>query len=359
MADDETSSESIDISFDFEERSEDTLAGDESRAVLPDGTVLDLTPTQQARIDLLFEGLDSKNYYEILEVKRDTPLKGIKRAYYRLSKEFHPDKFFRRSLGPYKPKLETIFAAINEAYRVLSDDAARDDYDAEVFAEDRKGAGHVPMATHEVNFVGTSRRSRAVRGSQVRQKKKKGELPGFLKQKRDELMKRLKKARKAFLLGKQHYDNHEYKEAAERFQLAMLLDPKHKEAPEMYRRSLSAARDAKAEAFWRQGREAMDREQYQDAARFFKQSVDCQPTRGKYYHSFGMIIWEHTMRQRTAIELLRTAVEKEPRNVEYILELARAYETVGMPSNALKAFERVLEIESGNAEAKKGVKRLR
>jgi Tfp pilus assembly protein PilF len=56
---------------------------------------------------------------------------------------------------------------------------------------------------------------------------------------------------------------------------------------------------------------------------------------------------------------LRKAVEFEPRNVEYTLDLARAYEELGMPSNAIRAFERVLHLDSKKSEAAKALKRLK
>lgn len=338
---------------------EDSIVVDaEQKVVLPDGTTIDLKIGQQARIDLLYEKLESNTYYDILEVKRDAPVKAIKRAYYRLSKEFHPDKFFRRELGEYKLRLELIFAKVNEAYRVLSDDSLRDDYDVQTFA-DRKDEGQAAMATHEVNFVGDAMKSRAQRRGQVKSKRKKGDVPHFLKAAQGELTKRLKKARKAFLLAQQHYDKQEYAEAAAKFQLAMVLDSRNDEAARMFRKAQEQGRNTKAEASWRQGREALVSEQYQTAAQHFKAAIDCQPTRGKYYNSFGKVIWEHTMRQRTAIELLRTAVEKEPDNLEYVIDLAKAYESVGMPSNALRAFERAAQLSPNNPDVKKALKRLR
>ena len=90
-----------------------------------------------------------------------------------------------------------------------------------------------------------------------------------------------------------------------------------------------------------------------------QQAVDCKPTKGKYYNEFGKLVSTHTLQQRVGLELLRKAVEFEPRNVEYTLDLARAYEELGMPSNAIRAFERVLHLDSMKSEAAKALKRLK
>ena len=137
------------IEDDAEEESNVGVAPEPGTGViLPDGTQLGIDAGQQARIDLLFDGLDQATYYEILQISKEAPNRAIKRAYYKLSREFHPDRFFRRELGPYKPKLEQGFAKINEAYRVLSDASARADYDARSFQEELGPSGQMSMATH-------------------------------------------------------------------------------------------------------------------------------------------------------------------------------------------------------------------
>ena len=352
-----------DVEIDIDE---DTLSGtqvtDDGKLVLPDGTEVDLTPQQQARIDRLFDVLGDATFYELLEVRTETTDKAIKRAYYRLSREFHPDRFYRRELGPYKSRLEQVFARINQAYRVLSDDGLRADYDAKL-AGGTEDTGQVSMATHEVNF-GTmlERRGHPRRkgdSGQVRMKKKKAPMPSFLTEAKDKLAGRLRQARKAYLLGRRSWEQGDFDEAGKLLQRSLLLDPKNEEARQLYQRAVGKARNQRAEDFWREGQDALKREDPETAAAKFKQAVECQPTRGKYYMAFGKVIWEHTMRHRTAIELFRTAVEKEPNNLDYLLDIADAYENVGMPNNALKALERATQIAPDDSRVKKALKRLR
>ncbi len=327
--------------------------------VLPDGTQLGITPEQQARIDRLYDDLDKATYYEIMQVSKDAPAKAVKRAYYKLSREFHPDRFFRREMGSYKPKLEQVFAKVNEAYRVLSEPETREDYDASIFAEELGQSGQLSMATHEVTFSSQLPLRRTRETGQVKTKRKKVATPAFLKKAQKELTDRLREARKAYMLGQRKYEAGEFEDAAGLFQRAMMLDPKNKEAGEKFRLSLERGRNSKAEEHWLRGQESIQREQHQEAAGHFSEAVACKPTKGKYYFSFGRLVWEHTMRHRTAIELLRTAVEREPNRMEFLVELGRAYESVGMPTSALRAFERAVNIDPDNDEVKKALKRLR
>jgi uncharacterized membrane protein YsdA (DUF1294 family) len=64
-----------------------------------------------------------KDYYAILGVPRNATPEEIKEAYWRLAKEYHPDK------NP-SPEAEERFKLVNEAYQVLSDPAKRAEYDA-------------------------------------------------------------------------------------------------------------------------------------------------------------------------------------------------------------------------------------
>ena len=65
----------------------------------------------------------SKNYYDILGVKRDASEKEIKQAYRRLARKYHPD------VNAGDKSAEAKFKEINEAYEVLSDKQNRQKYD--------------------------------------------------------------------------------------------------------------------------------------------------------------------------------------------------------------------------------------
>ncbi len=67
-----------------------------------------------------------KDYYDIIGVPKNASKKVIEERYKFLTQAFHPDKFDDPA---QKKKAEKDFAAIEEAYQVLSDDARRADYD--------------------------------------------------------------------------------------------------------------------------------------------------------------------------------------------------------------------------------------
>jgi DnaJ-class molecular chaperone len=72
--------------------------------------------------------IEEQTYYEILEVSPTATAKEIQKAYERAKETFHTDSLAVYSLFTEK-EIEGIQAAIEEAYRVLMDEALRKRYD--------------------------------------------------------------------------------------------------------------------------------------------------------------------------------------------------------------------------------------
>ena len=83
----------------------------------------------------------SKDYYKILGVSRNASQEEIKKAYYKLAHEYHPDK---------KGGDEQKFKEINEAYQVLSDKNKRAQYDQ--FGSTFNGQGFSSQGFNNVNW---------------------------------------------------------------------------------------------------------------------------------------------------------------------------------------------------------------
>lgn len=65
---------------------------------------------------------EKKDFYEILGVKKGSASNDIKKAYFALAKQFHPDV-------NKTPEAKEKFGQINNAYETLSDDQKRKVYD--------------------------------------------------------------------------------------------------------------------------------------------------------------------------------------------------------------------------------------
>ncbi|BBG65392.1 chaperone protein DnaJ [Hydrogenimonas sp.] len=63
------------------------------------------------------------DYYEILEISRESSQEEIKKAYRKMALKYHPDR------NPDDKEAEERFKLVNEAYQVLSDESKRSIYD--------------------------------------------------------------------------------------------------------------------------------------------------------------------------------------------------------------------------------------
>jgi curved DNA-binding protein CbpA len=88
-------------------------------------------PPERRRLILdAFYRLDSATHYQLLKVEPSADKRAIKNAYFEVVNVFHPDRYFGKRLGSYKPKLERLFARLTEAHDALTRAAPRAEYDA-------------------------------------------------------------------------------------------------------------------------------------------------------------------------------------------------------------------------------------
>lgn len=78
-----------------------------------------------------------KKYYEILEVSQNASIEVIEKTYKVLIKKYHPDQYPKEKKKYYENKVKEL----NEAYKVLSDDFLRMQYDEELNKENEKEYG--------------------------------------------------------------------------------------------------------------------------------------------------------------------------------------------------------------------------
>ena len=90
------------------------------------------------RVRAMYRQLERADFYELLGVSQQVDFAGVRQAYYELSLEFHPDRFFLLRSGDLKEKIYAIYRRVGEAFRVLGDEAQRQAYDS---ALRTKGAG--------------------------------------------------------------------------------------------------------------------------------------------------------------------------------------------------------------------------
>jgi curved DNA-binding protein CbpA len=85
----------------------------------------------------LYEKLKAKemDYYELFNLKNTVVFNEIKDVYYQYAKKFHPDRFGDARDPELKEKANFVFACINKAFEILSNEEKRREYDTKGYKE--------------------------------------------------------------------------------------------------------------------------------------------------------------------------------------------------------------------------------
>lgn len=85
-------------------------------------------------------------FYDLLGVPKDASTGQIKKAYYKLAREWHPDK------NPDDPKAEDKFKELTQAYEILSDPEQRERYDKYVLRRRPSCITHLFNSSHILTY---------------------------------------------------------------------------------------------------------------------------------------------------------------------------------------------------------------
>ena len=84
--------------------------------------------SQIAKINSLYSKLESLSINELLGVDKNADIETIKKRYYALAKEYHPDRHLTYTAPDSKMKLTRISDALTTAYNILKDDKLKAEY---------------------------------------------------------------------------------------------------------------------------------------------------------------------------------------------------------------------------------------
>jgi tetratricopeptide (TPR) repeat protein len=90
-----------------------------------------LSPEERSlREQLAQQAMEMKkqDYFEVLGVSKNASRAEIKKAYFSLAKQYHPDRLYASASAEIRTLADEIFNVISTAHDVLSDDARREQY---------------------------------------------------------------------------------------------------------------------------------------------------------------------------------------------------------------------------------------
>ena len=112
-----------------------------------------------------------------------------------------------------------------------------------------------------------------------------------------------------------------------------------------------AAKD-RAETVFRQGMDALRRNQHDEAIRLLGEAASLEPRRARYRAFYGSAMSHQPNLRRNAEAELQAAVTMEPNNSSFHLMLAELYQTVGLRSRAQNEAARALAADPSSEAAR-------
>ena len=105
---------------------------------LPASGAIEAIDAQQAQaLRGLAQSLSTVDYFQALGLTQAATSGDIKKAFYKESRTYHPDRFFHLPDSQEKTDIGSIYKRITEAYYVLRDDTKRKKYLGDLASDDR------------------------------------------------------------------------------------------------------------------------------------------------------------------------------------------------------------------------------
>jgi len=300
----------------------------------------DLTHDERKRIAEFEECLD-RPYHEILGVERSADVKTIKRAYFALSKEFHPDRHFRRELGSYRGRLERIFRKVVEAYELFSDPMTR--------AEIEQSLGAEPVAPRKDTPVQSTRS-----GSKPPELTPKRAALERLRQHfripEKVLLERKFKAKnfaQAAMIGSRRGN---WMEAAASIRLAIAFDPWNDDYKRGFAEIQAQVNQLRADDLLREAESSLDGRAQHAALQMYEEALSYRPCDVEINTKAAKLALE-LGENDSALEYAGVVCELNPDVAEPHVVLGKVLMRMGLRDRAMEALKRATELDPNHAEA--------
>ena len=301
---------------------------------------LDLPVEFQRRVLAFEAGLD-RPYHQLLDVPRNADAKAIKRAYFALSKEFHPDRYYRRKIGEFGPRFERIFKKVVEAYELLSDPATR----AEI---ERSMADAPPAAAGAAAAPGTPQGKRA----RLEQLRRRFRIPESV------LVERRFKARQFFQSALISARRERWLETAASVRLAIAFDPWNDDYKQHFAEVQGKVHQVRAAELLERADASLDAQAQTEAMRLLEEALHYRPSDPEIHARAANLALELVELDR-ARGFAEEACELAPEVAAYERTLGLVLAGAGLRDKAKQRLEKALALDPNDELAKKALRALR
>jgi len=314
-----------------------------------------LSDQERGELDELYKAAEAGDHYALLGIEDEAESDAIQEAYYSLSRQWHPDRHFRRDLGDYADHLNFIFIQITKAYKTLSNPDSRRRHDRGAKAtraeEPHTEATVSPEAPSDQPYDPDE-----TTDAKPRKKARGSDRSRAFRALRKQARGRASRAKRYFDQGKTDYEEGRITKAVSSLHLACQFDPKNKEYRTLYKQVQMESRAEQVDQLVQAGANAEQFQNFREAISHYERAIELDPDDGLPFHRLARLVKRFEDDPRRAVSYLRQAVTKSPDNIEFRLDLGDIYLEIGMGLNARREFQAVLRRDRKNTRAKAGLK---
>ena len=317
-----------------------------------------LSDAEATAIRALDRTLTGDDHYAALGISPTAPPSAVDDAYHQFVRDWHPDRFFSRDRGLLGPLIDGNFEKVTRSYRVLQDLTQRRAYDAALAAKSTGRATDASTGSvFETSFRRTASRSDAS-GAAPPGLRRSSQAPAFVQKVQEQVSANLEQARRYAAAAVEDAAAGRLGQAESNAYLATRFDPTNTGYQDVYAGIVVRNRDAHAAAFVQHGERAEAYGQWSEAAAQYRKAIELNPTSGAAWFCLAKVLARHEDDVRGAVALIRQAITKEPRNIDYLLWLAETYEGLAMLDNARKVATLAVATDRAHAGAKALLRRV-
>ncbi len=264
------------------------------------------------RVEEIYSNLDRLKLNELLEVSEDADVETIKKNYYSLAREFHPDRYFNTSDATLKDKLTAVFDALTAAYTVLKDDYKRKEY----FDSLNEQTGERLAEKMQTEEMQTEAAQEGMPEEEIHIKE--------------------------ISWGEVSLEGTQEEEVKE----------------EEIKEEKESVKD-KGEELFKKGVDEFKKSKFEDAVRLFRQASEIDPEKPQYWSYLSLSLSKVPHKMKEAEDALLKAIKLEPLSGEHYANLGSLYLKAGLYKRASGQFEKALKFDPGNVKAQKGLKQAK
>jgi curved DNA-binding protein CbpA len=317
------------------------------------GARVDLPEALQREIRDFARALPTLNYYDVLGVSREAEPAEIRDAFFLRSKSYHPDRYFKKELGPYAELLNEIYKRIVAAHDVLRDSKLRGAYDRSLTpttAESRPLPVPPPA-------VPVSRAPTSGRGASLRSRlglKSPGLMLVSLQRQLEQSRARAVKQFEAAMLQKKNGD---WARAAQLVELALAFDPREKKYHDELAEILPRANSERAAAVRRKAEMLLSGDRA-GAAELLEEAAQLCPTDAELAHKLAELLAGLQGGLEKAALYIERAVALDEENLGFRKAAGEIYRKAGDSLKARKHLQRAWELDPMDKEIRQALQTL-